>query len=266
MKKPLAALLAWSLLLTPAWADTLDNIKKRGTLVAGVMYASPPFGVLNPKTQTISGYDVDFAAAIAKRLGVKLLAQAVDPADRIPKLQDGSIDLVLATFTKNAEREKQVDFSIGYFVTGQKFLVHKGKVRSLDDLEKGTIGVAKGTTSEQQLRREMPKAKIKLFDSNKDAAVALSGGTIDAMTSDEPILAGQLSQLPNRKEFEISNVSISLEIYAVAMKKGEKRLQKEVNDTLVEMEKTGEAKRVFEYWFNENGPAPMMRSFSIMPL
>ncbi|WP_374350527.1 transporter substrate-binding domain-containing protein [Chitinimonas sp.] len=262
--KALAVSLLWMVTLaSPAIADDLDEIKARGTLIVGVKDATPPFGVLDPKTQTISGYDIDFAAAIAKRLGVKLLAKAVDSAERIPKLQAREVDLVIATMTKNAEREKQVDFSGGYFVTGQKFAVRKGKVKNLEDLTRSTIGTVKGSTSEKQLRKEMPNAKVVLFEDYDLAFHALGQGQLDAVSTDEPILAGQLNKMANKAQFEITDVSISIEVYGVAMRKGEKRLQKEVNDTLVGMEQSGEAQRIFDRWFGPQTSAPLMRLFKI---
>jgi polar amino acid transport system substrate-binding protein len=262
----LAAAVLWiAALATPAMADDLDDIKQRGTLIVGVKDSTPPFGVLDPKTRTISGYDIDFAAAIAKRLGVKLLAKAVESAERIPKLQSRDVDMIIATMSKNAEREKQVDFSEGYFVTGQKFAVRKGKVRNLDDLTRATIGTVKGSTSEKQLRKEMPNAKVVLFDDYDIAFHALGQGQLDAVTTDEPILAGQLNKMPNKSLFEITDVGISLEVYGIAMRKGEKRLQKEVNDTLGAMEQSGEAQRVFDRWFGPQSNAPLIRTFKITP-
>jgi len=246
-----------------AVADDVAAIKKKGVIVIGVKDASPPFGVLDKKTQTISGYDIDFAAAIAKRLGVKLQVMAVDSAGRIPRLQNGDIDLIIATMTKNAEREKVVDFSYGYFVTGQKFVVKKGAFKNLEDISKGVIGTVKGSTSEKQLRQELPSTKVELFDDYDIAFQALSEGKLDGVTTDEPILSGQLNRLPNKDKFELLPVQISLEIYGIAMRKGEKRLQEEVNNTIVAMEKSGEAEKIFDRWFGPSTSAPLLRSFRI---
>lgn len=244
-------------------ADDLDDIVKRGELVVGVKDALPPFGVLDQKTRTVSGYDVDFAAGIARRLNVKLLAKPVDSADRIPFLKDRKVDLVLATMTKNAEREAQIDFSYGYFVTGQKFLTKQGRMHDLVDLEKATLGTVKGSTSEKQVRKALPNASIVLFEDYPEAVKALTDGKLDAVTTDEPILAGLLNKLPNKKQYEIPNVPLSLEIYGVGMHKGEKRLQKAVNDALLDMEKTGEATKIFDRWFGPNTPNAMPRIFVI---
>ncbi|PHV09615.1 hypothetical protein CSQ89_20710 [Chitinimonas sp. BJB300] len=153
---PLIASLLCLAVLAPAFADDLDDIKKKNTLIVGVKDSTPPFGMVNPKTQKISGYDIDFAAAIAKHLGVGLTVKAVESNQRIPKLVSKDVDMIIATMTKNAEREKQVDFSYGYFITGQKFIVHKGKVNAIEHLTNAKIGTVTGSTSEKQLKRELP--------------------------------------------------------------------------------------------------------------
>jgi polar amino acid transport system substrate-binding protein len=262
LKLLLSAVLGLSLLGT-AVADDLDEIKKRGTLVVGVKDSTPPFGVRNTKTNTISGYDVDFALAIAKKMGVKVVVKAVESAQRIPSLQNKEVDLIIATMTKNAEREKQVDFSHGYFITGQKFVVRKGKVNAIEDLMNATIGTVTGSTSEKQLRREMPTANVVLFADYDEAFAALGKGQLDAVSTDEPILAGLLNKMPNKRDFEIPNVTISLEVYGIAARKGEKRLIEEVNKTIVGMEQSGEAAKIFDHWFGPNTNAPLTRLFKI---
>ena len=127
--------------------DTYDIVKKKGVLVVGVKDATPGFGYIDPKTREIVGYDCDFGAYIAKKMGVKLELKGVTSAARIPQLQAGNVDLVIATLTWTAERAKQVDFSYTYLLTGQKFLVKKGTVKSLADLDGKKIGTAKGSTS-----------------------------------------------------------------------------------------------------------------------
>lgn len=263
LKSLLTSLALLAVVVPAAQADDLEAIKKKGTLVVGVKDSTPPFGVLNTKTQTISGYDIDFASAIAKKLGVSILVKGIDSADRISKLQKGEVDMVIATMTKNAEREKQVDFSHGYFITGQKFVVRKGKVNSLEDLTKAAIGTAKGSTSEKQLRKEMPNANLVLFDDYDEAFKYLGQGKLDAVSTDEPILAGLLNKMPNKTQFEIPNVTISIEVYGVAVRKGEKALLQEVNNTLIEMEKSGEAEKIFDRWFGPTTSAPLMRTFRI---
>ncbi len=265
MKKLGMALIAAALLgllAGAAFGDTLADVKKKGVLVCGVKDSLPPFGYVDEKTRQIVGYDIDFCRAIAKKLGVRLDMKAVTSASRIPQLQEANIDIIAATMTKNAERAKQIDFSYMYFLTGQKFLTKKGAVKSLKDLDGKKIGTAKGSTSEQNAAKALPKSTILSFDDYPQAVLALQQGKVFGVTTDESILAGLLAKLP-KGQYEIPDVRISDEPYGLGMRKGDANFVKFVNATLLEMEKSGEAKKIFEKWFGPNTSTPLKRTFKI---
>ena len=240
-------------------ADTLETVKKKGVLVAGVKDSTPGFGFVDEKTREIVGYDVDFVKAIAKKLGVKLELKPVTSASRMPQLTEGNIDIIAATMTATPERAKQIDFSLTYFFTGQKFIVKKGTVKSLADLEGKRIGTAKGSTSEQNAAKALPKATVLSFDDYPQAFLALQQGKVFAVTTDESILANLLGRAPNKEQFEIPEIQISDEPYGMGMRKGDKNFADFVNKTLLEMEKSGEAKRIFDRWFGPTSAAPLSR-------
>ena len=245
-------------------ADTLADVKAKGVLVAGVKDSLPPFGYIDEASREIVGYDIDFCKAIAKRLGVRLELKPVTSASRMPQLQEGNIDLIAATMTKNAERAKVIDFSHCYFFTGQKFIVKKGTVKSLADLDGKKIGTAKGSTSEQNAAKALPSATVLSFDDYPQAFLALQQGKVFAVTTDEAILAGILAKAPNRGEFEIpAEVRISDEPYGLGMRKGDTNFVNLVNATLLEMEKNGEAAALFEKWFGMSTPYQLTRTFTI---
>jgi polar amino acid transport system substrate-binding protein len=240
--------------------DTLTDVKKKGVLVAGVKDSLPPFGYIDEKTRAIVGYDIDFINAIARKLGVKVELKPVTSASRMPQLQEGHIDIIAATMTKNAERAKQIDFSHTYFLTGQKFITKKGTVHSLKDLEGKKIGTAKGSTSEQNVKKAIPSAAVLSFDDYPQALLALEQGKVQAVTTDESILIGILDKAPDKSKFEITNIRISDEPYGLGMRKGDKNFVDFVNKTLLEMEKSGEAARIFNKWFS---PYHLQRTFKI---
>ena len=249
--------------LAAAPADTLTEVKKKGVLVVGVKDSLPPFGYVDEKSRDIVGYDIDFVRAIAKKLGVKLELKPVTSASRMPQLQEGNIDIIAATMTKNPERAKQIDFSHTYFFTGQKFIARKGTVKRVKDLEGKKIGTAKGSTSEQNVKKSIPNATVLSFDDYPQAFLALQQGKVAAVTTDEAILAGILAKAPNKAQFEIPEVQISDEPYGLGMRKGDRNLVDFVNRTIVEMEKSGEAKRIFEKWFGPATPFHLKRNFRI---
>jgi len=243
--------------------DTFDAVKARGTLVAGVKDSTAGFGYIDQKTREVVGYDVDFVKYLADAMGVKLELKTVTSGTRIPQLLSGNIDIVAATMTYTPEQAKQLDFSNTYFLTGQKFLVRKGTVKSLADLDGKKIGTAKGSTSEQNASKALPKATILSFDDYPQAFLALQQGKVVAVTTDESILAGILGKAPNKEAFEIAALRISDEPYGLGIRMGNPKFRKFVNDTLLEMEKNGEAKKIFEKWFGPGSDQPMSRDFTI---
>jgi len=245
-------------------ADVYDTIKQRGVLIGGVKDSTPGFGYIDEKSREIVGYDVDFLKAIAKRMGVKLELKPVTSASRMPQLIAGNIDIIAATMTKNAERAKQIDFSYAYFMTGQKFIVKKGSVKSLADLNGKRIGTAKGSTSEQNATKALPKSTVISYDDYPQAFLALQQNKVYAITTDESILAQLLGKAPDKNKYEIPGFAISDEPYGLGIAKGSPKFVKFVNDTLLEMEKSGEARKIHNKWFGPKSQTPMARgSFKI---
>ena len=243
--------------------DTLAEVKKKGVLVAGVKDSLPPFGSVDPNTKKYLGYDIDFVNYIAKKLGVKVEYKSVSSANRIAMLMEGRVDLLACTMTKTPERAKQIDFSYTYFLTGQKFLTKKGTVKTLKDFDGKRIATAKGSTSEQNVAKEVSSAVILSLDDYPQGILALQQGKVAAVTTDESILSGQLGMLEKKRatrgKYEIPDLQISMEPYGLGIRKGNADFLKFVNDTLLEMEKNGEAKRIFQRWFGPNSESPINR-------
>jgi len=260
----IAALALVGALCGPALAaDTLADVKAKGVLVAGVRDTLPPFGTENPNTSAYEGYDIDFVRYIAKKLGVKVTFKTVTAVNRMPMLMENRVDILAAAMTKTAERAQQIDFSNTYFLTGQKFLAKKGQFKSLKDLEGKKIATAKGTTAERNMASAVPAAAIVPYDDYPQAIRALQQGKADAVTTDESILAGQLCLLEKnsgtRGKFEIPDMQISMEPYGLGVRKNDANFLKFVNDTLLEMERNGEAKKIFQRWFGPKSECPINR-------
>ncbi|PHM35681.1 ABC transporter substrate-binding protein [Xenorhabdus innexi] len=252
-----------------AKADKLDDIKKAGTVRIAVFDSNPPFGFIDPKTKKLAGYDVDIANAIASDLGVKLELRPTNPANRIPLLASKKIDLIAANFTITDERAKQVNFSIPYFATGQKFIARKGILTNPDDIAKLRIGADKGTVQEITLRERYPTTKVISYDDTPLAFAALRNGNVQAITQDDAKLVGLLANVPEaqKADFEISPFSITREYQAVAASKGETRLVDSVNQTLLKLEKEGEAEKIYNRWFGpETKSAQPRGNFRFAPL
>jgi polar amino acid transport system substrate-binding protein len=245
--------------LSPAHADQLQDIKKKGELVCGVLGTDEPFSfVQDPASRAIVGYDVDLCNAVAKSLGVKTTLKQLTVSARIPELLQGRIDLLAASLTHNKERETLIDFSLSTFITGQKVMVKKQSgITQLDQLAGKKVLTVKGSTMEQSIKKAVPTAVIISFDNSPQAFLALQQGKGVAYVNDETSLIDDTSKLgPVAKDYEILPQNLSTEHLALGLKKDEPALREQVNKVLRDLEVSGEAEKLFTRWF---GPATKMK-------
>ena len=255
MKRILTLALALGLLLTaaPAWANRLDEIKARGTLICGVRDSTVPFGFIDEATKQNVGFDVDLCIGIANFIGVKHELMTVSSATRIPMLTQGSIDLILATMTHSIARDDVIDFSITYFDAGQRLLVRVGGgINSAADLVGQRVGSVKGSTSEKNIQDAVPSCTVVSFDEYPQAFLALKQGRVVAVTTDEPILVGLKNSDPEPHLWAIVGDFIASEPYAVGMVENESKLRDAVNFALMDMWRTGKFQETYNKWFGPN--------------
>lgn len=234
-------------------AKTLDTIKQRGKLVVGVKYDLNLFGLKDPATGKVEGFDIDISKALAKKLlgdENKIELKEVTSKTRIPMLNNGEIDAIIATMTISEERKKEVDFSDVYFKAGQSLLVKKDSpIKSVADLKKGTkVLTAKGSTSAKNVRAKAPEATVLEFENYAEAFTALKAGQGDALTTDDALLFGMAKQDPN---YKVTEGTFSDEPYGIAIKKGDADFVKYVNDFLKELKTSGEYDKIYEKWIGK---------------
>ncbi|HEY0208237.1 ABC transporter substrate-binding protein [Acerihabitans sp.] len=246
-----------------AHADQLADIKQAGVIRVATFDSNPPFGSVDAKTHNIVGYDVDFAKALASSLGVKLELVPTNPANRIPLLQSGKADIIVADITITPERAKVIDFSIPYFVTGQQFLVPVNAPDKLDGYANARIGAVKGTTGEQELHHRFPNARVLSYDDIPLALTALRNGNVQAITQDSTILAGLLDGAPDKAKYKVLPELLSKEEIGVGVKKDETALLSFVNGELLKLEKNGQATSIYNTWFGPQTKSPQPRLFTI---
>src|SRR3954452_15484859 len=175
--------------------NVLETIKERDKIVFGVKYDTKLFGLKNPSTGEVEGFDIDVAKQLAKEiLGDENKVEFVEVTSktRIPLLNKGDIDAIIATMTITEERKQEVDFTDVYFEAGQSLLVKKGSpVQGIDDLTKDTTVLAvKGSTSTDNIREAAPDAPVLEFENYAEAFTALKAGKGEVLTTDDSILAG----------------------------------------------------------------------------
>lgn len=237
----------------PALAGKLEDIKARGVLVAGVKDSQRPFGYVDEKSNQIVGFEIDIMQALAERLGVKLELKPVTSSTRIPMLTQGAVDIVAATMTHKKEREDQVDFSITYFMTGQKLLVKKdGGIKSVADLAGKKVGSVKGSTSEQNVKKAQPDTTVISFETYPEAFLALKQGKVQAMTTDESILVGVKNSDDKPEAWDIVGEYISPEPYGLGVAENDSKFRDFVNLALMDMWTKGEYQKIYEKWFGKD--------------
>ena len=234
-----------------AHADQLADIRKRGELVVGVLGTDEPATFVDPKTRQIVGYEVDLVTAIAQKIGVKPTLKQIAVAARIPELQQGHVDLVAAGLTHNKEREAQIDFSLTTFVTGQKALVKKDSgITEVPQLAGKKVLTIRGGTQEPNLRKAVPGVEVVTFDTSQQAFQALQQGKGVGYVDDEAALLRSYAKLgPQKAQYTVLKQNLSTESLAIGIKKGETSLKAVVDDTLRELEKSGQAEKIFFKWY-----------------
>ena len=227
----------------PSSADSLSNIRTRGTLNVGVKADVIGFAYLNPKTEHYEGYEIDIAHELAKRLlgdPNKISFTAVTPGTRGTLLDSGDVDMLIATFSVTPERKIVFNFSPPYYIDGIGLLVPKlSGVKGLSDLSGKPIGIAKDTDTASAL---MAKAgtdtllTFAAFDTYGQVLSALENGKVQAFSTDASILKSYAQQ---NSRMIVLPTRYSSEPYGVATKKGDDALAKWVADQITDMDKSG---------------------------
>jgi len=226
-------------------------IQDRGVLNVGVKVDVPRFGFKDPKTNQIDGFEIDLTRALAKKIlgdEKKIAVQAVTAKTRGPLLDNGEVDLVIATFTITEERKLSYNFSDPYFTDGVALMVKKDSgIKDLKGLDGKKIGVAQSATSKKAIQEEADKLGIKIsfleFGTYPEIKTALDAGRVDCFSVDGSILFGYLDD-----STVILADRYTPQKYGAASKKSNEGLAKMVNDTITDMRKSGELDQLIKKW------------------
>lgn len=236
--------------------SSVDAIKKRGKLVAGVKYDTNLFGFKDPADGQVKGFEIDLMKELAKRMlgdEKKLELKEVTSKTRIPLLNNGDVDILAATMTISEERKKEIDFSHVYFMAGQSLLVKKESgINGVKDLKGKVVMGAKGSTSVQNIKNLEPDIKIKEYENYADAFTALKNGKGDALTTDDSILMGMEQQAPG--QVKLVGGHFTQEPYGFGLAKGNKELTDYVNKFLEDIQKDGTYDKLYKKWFKKDPP------------
>lgn len=236
-----------------AQEDVMQRVDKTNEVTWGVKSDTRLFGLMNIKTGEIEGFDVDIAKAISKKMfgdDVKVNFVPVTSNTRLPLLKNGNVDGLVSTMTITPERKKEIDFSDVYFNAGQAIIVKKGsKIKSVNDLTKGTkvIGI-QGSNSVDNIKKAAPDTRVLQLSDAAQAFTALKSGQGDAMTTDNGILYGLVSDDPN---YQVVGGTFTSEPYGIGINKGQKNFRKAINKALKEIQKDGTYQKIVDKWFDK---------------
>src|ERR671923_2017950 len=230
--------------------STLGRIQDAGEIKIGVKYDVPPFGFQNPQTDSVEGFDVDLGRAIAEKLGVEPKFIEAISDNRIPFLEDGTVDIVLSTMTINAERDQEIDFSEPYYIAHGRILVPQDSdITGVDSLAGKKVCTALGSTYEETIKEQAPKADLKLVDSYSECLELVQNGAVDAVSTDDVILTGMIIQDDSLKLTE--GEPLTTEPYGAGIKDGETELQEFVNGVLEEYKSDGAWADAYQKWVGQ---------------
>jgi glutamate transport system substrate-binding protein len=263
LRKVTAASAAVLALALAATACGSDNDKDSGAgssggskkITVGIKFDQPGIGQKTP--QGYAGFDVDVATYVAKKLGYgadQIEWKESKSADRETMLQRGDVEFIAASYSITPERQKSVDFAGPYLLAHQDVLVRAddNSIKSPADLNSKKLCSVTGSTSAQNVKDKLaPKANLQVYPTYSACLTGLQNGAIDALTTDDSILAGYASQSQFKGKFKLGGFKMTNENYGIGVKKGS-ALKAKINTALESMVSDGSWKTAVDKNF---GPA-----------
>lgn len=251
-----AAVMAWGL----AQADTLAKIKETGTVTMGVRESSGALSYTLGDGKYV-GYHIEICErvikAIQKQLGLASLVtkyQPVTSQNRIPLVQNGTVDIECGSTTNNAARQKDVSFAVTTYVEEVRIAtkVNSG-ITAIGQLNGKKVATTTGTTSVLTLRKNEKATGVNFEEvygkDHADSFLLMESGRADAFVMDGQIVAGLISKSKNPADFRIVGEVLSVEPIAIMFRKDDPEFKKVVDGTIVGMMKSGELAKIYDKWF-----------------
>ncbi len=230
-------------------AGTLQDVKRRGKLIAGVKTEYPPLAFLDSKG-VHKGFNIDITKALAKELfgnGEAVEFVPVTPENQIPLLTSGKVDMVVAMGVTE-ERKGEIDFSIPYFISGQSILVRgDSKITKYQDLAGKQVATLRGSKGDSAIGELVPTAQRVQFKHPSEALKAVTKRRVEAFVGDYISLYNLVQK---NRGLRIAGLKpFSPAPYSVAVREGDKEWLDFINSTLEKMKKTGEYEKLLDKWF-----------------
>jgi len=261
----LAFFAIFTMTITGAMANTIEKAKTTGKFTLAYRESSIPFSYLGEDGKPLGfGWEMCklIAEEVKKETGRKDLvveSQAVTSQNRIPLIQNGTVDVECGSTTNNSERGKQVTFAINYFYTGTRFLVKSDSgIKSINDLKGKKVVSTTGTTNYQILRNlnDEKKYGFELLGAkdHADALLMVESGMAQAFGMDDILLYGLKASSKESAKLAVVGESIQVEPYAIMFRKDDPQFQALVNKVITNSMKSGEFEKAYKKWFQTNIP------------
>ncbi|MFI1397228.1 glutamate ABC transporter substrate-binding protein [Streptomyces sp. NPDC020681] len=262
-----AAALVLALTATACGGDSDSGSDGGGKITVGIKYDQPGLGLKTPDG-TFSGFDVDVATYVAKELGYDakdITFKQAPSAERENLIKNGDVKFVVASYSINDKRKAEVDFAGPYFLAHQDLLVRTddNSITKATDLNKKKLCSVTGSTSAQNVKEKLaPEADLQEFGGYSECLTGLENKAVDALTTDNSILAGYAAQKEHQGKFKLVGLNLSNENYGIGLKKGDKDLQTKINAALKKMVDDGSWDKFVQKNFGpanyKNEPAPQI--------
>ncbi|HYD10067.1 MAG TPA: glutamate ABC transporter substrate-binding protein [Acidimicrobiales bacterium] len=228
--------------------STMARIAEEGSITIGTKFDQPLFGLVDPRSGDVEGFDVEIARLIAERIGPDVEVEFVETPSAIREtaITDGTVDMVVATYTINDKRKESIAFAGPYYVAGQDIMVAAGddSIGGVEDLAGKRVCSVQGSTSVENIRSMAPEAEVTEYDVYSKCADDLRNGRVDAVSTDNVILAGLVST--SEGAFELVDNPFTEEPYGIGVAKDDTDFRMFVNDVLEEIFESGEWADAYE--------------------
>ena len=233
--------------------STMAQLQESGEIVIGVKFDVPPFGFKNPQTGDVEGFDVDLGKIIAEDLGVEPVFKEAISDNRIPFLEDGTVDLVLSTMTITTDRAVEIDYSKPYFVAHGRILVPEGSdIKGIEDLGGKSVCTAIDSTYETTIAEEQPDADLKLVDSYSECYELIQDGAVDAVSTDDVILTGMVIQAQETDQpLTLVGDELTVEPYGAGVPDGDQEFAAFVSQVIDETFTNGKWDELYKKWVGQ---------------
>jgi glutamate transport system substrate-binding protein len=246
---------------TFAAGTTMDTLQKAGKITIGVKVDQPGIGYQKPGADTPEGFDIEMGKIIAAGLGIEpgdIEWKETVSKNREPFIQNGTVDIVIASYSITDKRKEVVGFAGPYYVTGQQLLVRADddSIKGPDDLDGKKVCSVTGSTSIKTVE-EKYGAQPAPYSTYSECVQQLDNKVVDAVTTDGAILLGYAAEDPDNRK--VVGDAFSEERYGVGLKKGDTQFCQFITDTLKKAQDDGTWKKAFEATLGKSGvetPAP----------